>query len=137
MHRQRATTSFLYCVMRHRLFAPALFLLLLLILHESFKLELVKSSAKDVKGVGVSCAHGISSAQELRAFGISSVKASGLQFTDKFMWHEYHVPYFKYLFQVSDVACRPPGYPVRIFEIGIGTQPRTGASAVFWRALFG
>ena len=88
-------------------------------------------------GRSPSCAHGIRSAHELRAFGIAAVKESGLEYTDKFMWHEYHVPYFKYLFRVSGIACRAPADTVKVFEIGLGIRDRTGASAVFWRALLG
>ena len=65
------------------------------------------------------------------------MKESGLEYTDKFMWHEYHVPYFKYLFRVSGIACRAPADTVKVFEIGLGIRDRTGASAVFWRALLG
>ena len=70
------------------------------------------------------------SADEFRKWANAAVEPSGLGFTDKFMWHGYAHPYFKYM---NDLRCTKP----KMLEIGLGIPPRAGASIYFWRQFFG
>lgn len=70
------------------------------------------------------------SAGSMREWARLVTKEAGIAFSDKFEWHDYAVPYMKYL---NEMRCKP----VRMLEMGLGDAKRTGTSLAFWRRFFG
>lgn len=68
--------------------------------------------------------------ESLRQWANSEVEKSPFGFTDKFIWHGYAHPYWKYL---NGHQCSNP----KLLEIGLGVGERMGASAIFWRTFLG